>query len=224
MGVWEEEKRAAAEEAAELVRDGMALGLGTGSTVAHFLSVLARRSSKVRCVATSPATQRRARELGLVVGPFQWRDRLDLAVDGADQVAPDLWLLKGGGGAHTRERVVAAATERFVVIVSPNKLVEMLGPPVPLEVLRFGLAATLRHLSELGPVRVREAPPTPTGQVLVDYLGPVEDPPALAARLQAVPGVLSHGLFGPELISEVLVGRAGGGADMLSGSRSYGPT
>src|SRR5258705_12295801 len=109
----EEEKQLAARAAAALVQDGMCVGLGTGSTVAHLLPALAARRLRLRCVATSPATAEAARLLGLAVEPFDSLDRLDIAIDGADQIAPDGWLIKGGGGAHTREKVVAAAAERF---------------------------------------------------------------------------------------------------------------
>jgi ribose 5-phosphate isomerase A len=212
----EDEKRAAAQAAAEEVEDGMALGLGTGSTVAHFLPALARRGLKVRCVATSPATEEAARALGLIVQPFDLLDGLDLAVDGADQVTPDLWLVKGRGGAHTREKVVAAAARRFVVIVSAHKLVEALGPPVPIEVLRFGIAATLKRLGGVGPVEARDHGLTPDGNVLIDYMGAVGDPAELSAKLDAVPGVVGHGLFPPTLVSEVFVGRAGGDVERRS--------
>ena len=196
-----------------LIEDGMTLGLGTGSTVGFFLLALARRKRSVRCVATSTGTETQAAALGIAVEPFGGAlYRLDLAVDGADQVGNDLWLVKGGGGAHTRERIVAAAAARFVVIASSDKLVERVGPPVPLELLRFGLSATLRRLADLGPVEVREAPATPEGGVLADYRGPVEDPAMLAAALAAVPGVVDHGLFPPSLVSSVLVGRADGTA------------
>jgi ribose 5-phosphate isomerase A len=204
----EDEKRAAARAAAEEVEDGMAVGLGTGSTVAHFLPVLARRKLKVRCVATSPATEQAARALGLSVQSFDLVDGLDLAVDGADQVAPDLWLTKGRGRAHTREKVVAAAARRFLVIVSSDKMVEALGPPVPLEILRFGLAATLKRLGNVGPVRPRDPGLTPDGNMIVDYLGQVDDPADLSAMLDSVPGVVGHGLFPPALVAEVLVGRS----------------
>jgi ribose 5-phosphate isomerase A len=206
----EDEKRAAAQAAALLVEEGMRLGLGTGSTVAHFLPALARRDLDIVCVATSQGTEQAARALGLPLQPFDVMDRLDLAVDGADQVAPDLWLIKGRGGAHTREKVVAYAADRFVVIVSSDKLVEALHPPVPLEVLDFGLAATMRSLSSFGDVKLRDADRTPDGNVIVDYLGPVADPEALSAELEATPGVVGHGLFGPNLVSEVLVGKADG--------------
>jgi len=212
----EDEKRAAAQEAAMLVPRGATVGLGSGTTVAHFLAALARRNLELTCVATSPTTEERARTLGLSVQPFDRLDRLDIAVDGADQVDSDLWLVKGGGAAHTREKVVAASAERFVVIVSSDKVVDRVGPPVPLEVLRFGLAATLRRLGELGEAVVREGVPvTADGNVLVDFLGKVGDPNELASVLAAVPGVVEHGLFPPSLVSEVLVGLADGSVERL---------
>lgn len=203
----EREKRLAAEAAAALVRDGTAVGLGTGSTAGHFLTALAARSLDVRCVATSPATERAARELGLRVEPFEGATalpRLDLAVDGADQVAPDGWVVKGNGGAHTREKVVAAAADRFVVIASSDKLVERVSAPIPIELLPFGAAATLARLRH---ARLRDAPATPDGGLLADWLEPFDDPAVLAARLDSTAGVVDHGLFPPGLVSEVLVAR-----------------
>jgi ribose 5-phosphate isomerase A len=202
----EAEKRAAAEQAAGLVEDGMTVGLGTGTTVAYLLPVLAARRLNLRCVATSPRTERAAGELGFSLEPFDALDRLDLTIDGADQIDPAGWLVKGGGAAHTREKVVAAASDRFVVIGSSDKLVEAIAPPVPLELLPFGVRATLRAL---GPAELRDVPPSPDGGVIADYLGPVEDPADLAERLASVPGVVEHGLFPPELVSEVLVARDG---------------
>jgi ribose 5-phosphate isomerase A len=200
------EKRAAASAAAALVEDGMRVGLGTGTTVAELVPVLGRRNLAVTCAATSPATEELARAHGLDVRPFTDVDRLDLAIDGADQVDPSGWLVKGGGGAQTRERIVAAAADRFVVIVSSDKPVPRLHPPVPLELLAFGLAATLHALP--GAV-LRDAPPTPDGGILADYRGEVDDPAVLAERLDAVPGLMSHGLFPPSLVSMVLVARGG---------------
>jgi ribose 5-phosphate isomerase A len=202
----EDEKRLAAEAAAGLVEDGMAVGLGTGTTVGYFLPALARRGLRLRCVATSLQTETAARELGLAVEPFDELERLDIAVDGADQIAPDGWVVKGGGAAHTREKIVAAAAERFVVIASSDKLVDAIGPPVPLEILPYGARATLARIA---PAEPRDVPPSPDGGVIADYRGPVEDPAELAARLSATPGVVEHGLFPPALVSEILVGRAG---------------
>lgn len=204
------EKRLAAEAAAELVEDGMTVGLGTGSTVAHLLPALAERGLDLRCVATSAETGRRGRELGLAVEGFDALVRLDIAIDGADQIAPDRWLVKGGGGAHTREKIVAAAAERFVVIGDSSKPTDAIGPPIPLELFEFGLSGTLNRLSELGDVRRRDAPPSPDGGVIADYFGEVGDPSELAARLSAQPGVIDHGLFPASMVSEVLIGRDGG--------------
>ncbi|MGH3262241.1 MAG: ribose-5-phosphate isomerase A, partial [Trebonia sp.] len=131
-------------------------------------------------------------------------DRFDLTIDGADQVAPDGWLVKGGGGAHTREKIVAGAADRFVVIVDSSKPVATLRSPVPLELMAFGLRATMRHV---GQAAVRDVPLSPDGGVIADYHGPVDDPAALAARLSSTPGVVAHGLFPPRMVAMVLVGR-----------------
>jgi ribose 5-phosphate isomerase A len=202
----ETEKQLAAEAAAAQVASGMVLGLGTGSTVAYLVPALGRRGLDLTCVATSPATEVLARSVGLTVVPFAGMDRLDLAIDGADQVDPDGWLIKGGGGAHTREKIVAAAADRFVVIVSSNKVVDRLHPPIPLELMAFGLDAVCRALPG---VELRQAPLTPDGGVLADYLGPVDDPERLSARFDATVGVVDHGLFPPSLVSSVLIGRGG---------------
>jgi len=197
------EKRLAAEAAAELVPDGAKVGLGTGSTVAYLLPLLAARRLTLRCTATSPATERAARALGLRLEPLDALGTLDIAIDGADQIAPDGWLVKGGGAAHTREKIVAAAARRFVVIASSDKPVDRLRPPIPLEILRFGAAATL---AALGPARLRAVRPSPEGNLIADYLGPVDDPDALASWLSSTPGVVEHGLFPPGLVHEIIVG------------------
>ena len=185
----------------------MAVGLGSGSTVNRLVEVLAESPPAATFVAASLATAEAAAAAGLRVVPLDELRELDLALDGADQVDPERWLIKGGGAAHTREKIVAAATRRFVVIVSSDKLVEAIAPPIPLELLRFGVPATLRTL---GPAEIRGVPLSPDGGVIADYLGPVEDPGELAVRLSAIPGVVEHGLFPPELVTEVLVGRDGG--------------
>ena len=211
----DDEKRLAAEAAAELVESGMTVGLGTGSTVAHLLPAIARRGlTEIRCVATSVATEELARELGIPVEEFDRLQRLDLAIDGTDQVTPDGWLIKGGGGAHLREKIVAAAAERFVVIGDSSKPVDALRGPVPLELFGFGAASTLARLGD--DVELRDAPPSPDGGLIADYRGPgLDDPAALAARLEADPGVAAHGLFPPDMVSEVLVAR-GGAVDRTS--------
>jgi ribose 5-phosphate isomerase A len=202
----ETEKRLAAEAAAELVQDGMTIGLGTGSTVAFLLPAIARRGlSGIRCVATSVATEEQARGLGIPVEEFSALERLDVAIDGTDEVTPDGWLIKGGGAAHLREKVVAAAAERFVVMGDSSKPVEALRGPVPLELFTFGVASTLARLGS--DVQLRDVPASPDGGVIADYRGAIGDPAALAARLDADPGVAAHGLFAPEMVSEVLIGR-----------------
>jgi ribose 5-phosphate isomerase A len=201
----EHEKQLAAEAATSLVEDGMTVGLGTGSTVAYMLPALAARGLDIRCVATSPRTESAARNLGLHVRPFHGITRLDIAIDGADQVAPDRWLIKGGGGAHTREKIVASAAERFVVIVSSDKIVEHLIPPVPLEILAFGVDATLRALPSAS-IR-RAAPASPDGGVIADWHANFDDPEPLAGYFASTAGVVDHGLFPPSLVSDVLIAR-----------------
>jgi ribose 5-phosphate isomerase A len=200
----EREKQVAAEAAAELVEDGMTVGLGTGTTVAFLLPALARRSLRIVCAATSPRTEHAARELGLRIEDVASIDRFDIAIDGADQVAPDGWLVKGGGGAHTREKIIAAAADRFVVIADSTKPVQALHSPIPLELLSFGLRATMRRVA---PASLRDVPRSPDGGVIADYHGPVDDPAGLAARLSATPGLVEHGLFPREMVATVLVGR-----------------
>jgi ribose 5-phosphate isomerase A len=208
------EKRLAAEAAAELVEDGMTVGLGTGSTVGHLLPAIARRGlDSIRCVATSVATEEQARELGIPVERFDTLPRLDIAIDGTDEVTPDGWLIKGGGGAHLREKIVAAAAERFVVIADSSKPVDALGGPVPLELFAFGIGSTLARLGE--EVGLRDVPPSPDGGIIADYRGPIGDPAELAARLEADPGLAAHGLFPPDMVSEVLVG-AGSAVNVLT--------
>ncbi len=201
------EKQLVAEAAAQLAQDGMVVGLGSGSTVALMIPALAARRLDLRCVASSPASAQAARELGMDVESFEGigaPTRIDLVIDGADEVAPSGWLVKGGGAAHTREKALIAAADRFAVIVSSNKLVPRLSPPVPLELLEFGLAATMARLEH---VRLRDVPRSPDGGVIADYFGEFDDPEQLALRLSTTVGVVEHGLFEPALVSEVLVAR-----------------
>jgi ribose 5-phosphate isomerase A len=196
------EKQLAAETASAMVEDGMRVGLGTGTTVSFLLTALAKRAPDVRYVATSMHTESAARSLGLVVSAFDTFDELDIAIDGADQIAPDGWLMKGGGGAQLRERIVAAAARRFVVIADSSKPVAALHSPVPVELSAFGLQATLR---ELGSVRLRDVGRSPDGGVIADYFGDVGEPAELSLRLATTPGVAAHGLFAPDLVSEIIV-------------------
>jgi ribose 5-phosphate isomerase A len=202
----EADKELAARYAAGLVEDGMRVGLGTGTTAAYLVPALAGRGSRLRCVATSEATAAAARAAGIALEDFDEIAELDIAIDGADQIGPGPWLVKGGGRAHTREKVVAAAADRFVVIASAEKRVARIAPPIPLELLAFGLKATLRRLGHAVP---RGGPLSPDGGVIADWTGPVDDPAELARRLDAEPGVVAHGLFPPRYVSDVVVAAGG---------------
>jgi ribose 5-phosphate isomerase A len=196
-------KDLAAKAAAEMVEDGMRVGLGTGTTVAHLLPAIAERELRgVRYVSTSPKTEEAALTLGLKIEDLDQMGTLDLAIDGADQIDPAAWLVKGGGGAMTREKIVASAAKVFVVIASEDKSVSQLSPPVPLELIRFGVQCTLAKVAE---ARLRDTVQSPDGGLIADYLGPVGDPRELSARLSATPGVIEHGLFGPEMVSLILL-------------------
>jgi ribose 5-phosphate isomerase A len=190
----------------------MRVGLGTGSTVAHLLDALGERVARgelgqMRCAATSPATERAARALGLTVVGLDELVELDIAIDGADQVDGDGWLVKGGGAAHTREKIVGSAARRFVAIVSDEKLVTRLHAPVPLELVPFAVQTTL---AKLAPAKLRDAPRSPDGGLIADYLGAIDDARELATRLSRTPGVVEHGLFEPELVSEIVIAGARG--------------
>jgi ribose 5-phosphate isomerase A len=205
-------KRVAARAAAEEVSDGMRVGLGTGSTVAYLLQALGERRASgaladMRCAATSPATERSARALGLTVVGLDELGELEVAIDGADQVDRDGWLVKGGGAAHTREKIVAAAARRFIAIVSDEKLVSHVQAPIPLELVSFAVQTTLARLA---PAQLRDVPRSPDGGVIADYLGPVADPHELAEWLGQTPGVVEHGLFEPGLVSCIVIAGEGG--------------
>ncbi len=196
-------KLQAARAAAEQVQDGMRVGLGTGSTVAFLLQALGERSlAQARFAATSPATEQIARGLGLTVVALDELGELDVAIDGADQVDAQGWLIKGGGAAHTREKIVAAAAREFVVIVSAEKVVDSLSAPIPLELVPFAVQTTLRAL---GDARLRDVPHSPDGGLIADYFGPIGDVPALARRLSEQPGVVEHGLFAPQMVSSIVI-------------------
>ena len=204
----EQEKQRAAEASVALVEDGMTVGLGTGSTVAYLLPALARRGLAVRCVATSPRTAEAARALGLSRRARSATiDRFDIAIDGADQVTPDGWLVKGGGAAHTREKVVAAAADRFVVIADSSKAVAALHAAGP------GRTAGIRARGDAAPpasVTLRDVPRSPDGGVIGDYHGAIDDPAAVAEMLSATPGLVDHGLFPPAMVRDVFLATGDG--------------
>lgn len=210
MPEFDDHKKAAALAAVELVESGMRLGLGTGSTAELAIVAIGKRLGDGRLqdvvgVATSEMTAAQAREVGIpLVDPWLPASDLDLdlAIDGADEIAPDLSLTKGHGGALLREKIVAAAARRFVVIADASKLVPALGSicALPLEVSGFATGSTLRLLSAWGEPRLRTAAGGPVtsdnGNPIVDLtVGPVGDVPGLDAALSAIPGVLGTGLF-----------------------------
>jgi ribose 5-phosphate isomerase A len=208
----ESQKRAAAAHAVEMVKPGMRLGLGTGSTAAHFVELLAERvraGLDIVAVPTSEATRTLAERLGITLASLDEVPELDLTVDGADEIAPDLSLIKGGGGALLREKIVAAASARMVVIADQTKWVATLGRfPLPIEVVPFGLASVRRAVEAAaaadgcpGPARLRltregHAFVTDGGHWILDAaLERITDPRSLADRLCGIPGLVEHGLF-----------------------------
>jgi ribose 5-phosphate isomerase A len=208
----DELKRQAAARALEYVRDGMKLGLGTGSTAKHFVELLGekvRAGLKVIGVPTSEVTRADAVRCGIALTTLDEVDRLDLTVDGADEIDPALNLIKGGGGALLREKIVAAASDRMIVIADETKWVEALGRfPLPVEVIPFGLKATERAIGKAfaesgnsGQMVLRKGKDghvfvTDGGHWIVDaHLGRITDAPRLASLLTAIPGVVEHGLF-----------------------------
>ncbi|EKS42205.1 ribose-5-phosphate isomerase RpiA [Afipia broomeae] len=219
-------KRQAAARAVEQVRDGMKLGLGTGSTAKHFVELLGERVKaglKVVGVPTSEATRADAERCGVLLTTLDEVDRLDLTVDGADEIDPNLELIKGGGGALLREKIVAAASDRMIVIADESKWVPALGRfPLPIEVIPFGLGATRRAIEAVfaengvsGQMDVRKAKDghafvTDGGHWIIDaHLGRIPDSPRLAAALNSIPGVVEHGLFIGLARTAVLAGPQG---------------
>lgn len=204
-------KRLAAARALDLVQPGMRLGLGTGSTARHFVDLLGARvrdGLDVVGVPTSEATRAQAFGLGIPLRTLDDLPELDLTIDGADEVDAQLCLIKGGGGAHLREKIVASASRRMVVIADESKLVERLGRfPLPIEVVPFGLAVVRRAIAAAlaatgcaGPLVLRTGTDGPFvtdgGNWILDaQLGSIADAAALAGALDGIPGVVEHGLF-----------------------------
>ena len=217
----EAQKRAAAARALEFVRPGMRLGLGSGSTAKHFVELLAERvraGLDVIAVPTSEVTRADAERLGVRLTSLDEMPELDLTVDGADEIAADLSLIKGGGGALLREKIVAAASGRMVVIADESKWVPVLGRfPLPIEVMPFGFGATQRAVEAAcaAPVALRKgknghAFVTDGGHWILDArLERISDPKSLSERLFRIPGVVEHGLFIGMAQAAILAGPAG---------------
>lgn len=204
------DKKTAAIAAADEVKPGMLVGLGTGSTAFFLIEELGRRLAhglRFRAVATSLASEQQAKGLGIPVLPFSEVARIDLAIDGADEIDPQLRAIKGAGGAMLREKCVAVSADRMVVIADSSKRVAQLGltMPVPCETLPFARAFVDRTLEELGArvtLRMKEGAPYRTDQdnLIFDcHFGAIADPEGLAERLSAIPGMLGHGLFVDEV-------------------------
>jgi ribose 5-phosphate isomerase A len=212
-------KEQAGRHAARYVQDGMKVGLGTGSTVHWTIVELGERSPDIVCTSTSRATDELAASLGLtVVGPDEIGS-LDVAIDGADEVDPAFNLTKGGGGAHTREKLVETMTSRLVVVVDESKLVPALGPfGTPLEVLDFAPRTVVGWVEALGAtsVSVRDER-SDNGNLLMDaHFGTIDDPPTLAGRLSAVPGIVEHGIFPGSMVERVVVAGADGTRELVT--------
>lgn len=205
-------KREAARRALEFVRPGMRLGLGTGSTAAHFVDLLAEKVKgglEIVGVPTSETTRQQAERLGIPLATLDDEPELDLTVDGADEIDSDLTLIKGGGGALLREKIVASASREVVIVADESKFVKRLGRfPLPIEVIDFGLGATTHAIKAVikasgceGPIRLRHKPDghvfvTDQGHLILDAgLGVIPNARALAQGLSGVPGVVEHGLF-----------------------------
>jgi len=213
-------KRLAGEAAAELVKSGMVVGLGTGSTVAWTIKRLGVRvkeeSLQFLGVPTSFQAENLAIASGITLTTLNVHPALDLAIDGADQVDSSLFVIKGGGAAHTREKVVACSAQRFVIVADESKYVEKLTWPVPVEVLPFAAKLVERRLRELGGIPVLRLGKMKDGPVITDNgnfvmdvdFGAIEEPEALAARLCGIPGIVEHGIF--DNLDELYLARAGG--------------
>ena len=222
------QKKAAGEAAAALVEAGMIVGLGTGSTAAWFVKALAARGlDGLRCVPTSEATADLARDLGLPLVTLEDVGRIDLTVDGADEVGPALALIKGGGAALLREKLVWEASDRCVVIADAAKRVEALGKfPLPIEVVGFGHKTTANRIADVlvehdiaMPARLRMADRGPVrtdgGNLIYDAAcGRIDNPASLAAALKSLTGVVEHGLF-LDLADEAIIG-LDSGVDVLT--------
>lgn len=216
----DEMKKRVGEHAATFIQPGTAIGIGTGSTAYWMILALGakvREGFDILCVPTSKATVELAQANGIPLATLNDVDRLAITIDGADEVDPFFQLIKGGGGAHLQEKMVAAASDRMIVIADEQKLVDRLGKfPLPIEVIPFGWKQVQRRVAALGcphsEIRQRDGKPfiTDHGNYILDaHFGAIADAPALGIALHEIPGVVEHGLF-IGLATTVLVGRADG--------------
>lgn len=215
-------KEAAGRHAAGYVTDGMRVGLGTGSTVHWTIVELGERAPDIVCTATSVQTHDLATSLGLrVVSPDEI-GALDIAIDGADEVDPSFNLTKGGGAAHTREKIVATMSPRFLVVVDESKLVPALGPfGTPLEVLDFAPGVVAAAVERLGsaPLTTR-ATRSDNGNLVMDaHFEAITDPAAMGAALSAIPGIVEHGIFPGSMVERVVIAGLAGVRELVNDAR-----
>lgn len=219
-----ESKKLAAEKAVEFVKDGMIVGLGTGSTAYFAIQKIGQKVKEglsIRAIATSNQSEELAKELGIPLLPFAEIDEIDVTIDGADEVDANWNLIKGGGGALLREKIVAAATKQLIIIVDESKLVKELGKfPLPVEIIPFGYEMTIRKLQKLGaePVLRKagdEVYVTDNGNYIADcHLGSIARPEELHRMLNLIPGIVDNGLF-IDMAAVVIAGNADGSVRQL---------
>jgi ribose 5-phosphate isomerase A len=220
------EKRAAGVAASEVVESGMIVGLGTGSTVAYAIRELGRRvreeGLEILGVVTSYQSEMLAIEAGIPLTTLAQHPELDLAIDGADQIDSDLYAIKGGGAAHTREKIVSASAKRFLVVADESKISAQLDRPVPVEVLPFAKELVMKKIKELGGepelrLALRKDGPviTDNGNFILDSsFGVIKDPEGLSFQLSAIPGVIEHGIFSN--VDELYIGKKDGSVTTVS--------
>ncbi len=203
----EELKKLAAEEAVKLVKDGMVVGLGTGSTAKFAVEAL--KDKDIRGIPTSKDTAALAESVGIKLIRLHECDSIDIAIDGADQVDPDLNLIKGGGGALTREKIIDSTAKQFIVITDESKMVDKLTFPLPVEVLDFGWTEAKKRLEALGAKVTKRDFITDNGNLILDCRFS-EVIPELGEKISQIPGVVEHGIFPKEMVTKVIVGTSKG--------------
>jgi len=212
-------KKIAAEKAVGFIKDGMTIGLGTGSTAywaIRSIGEMVKRGLHVKAIPTSTSTEKLAKELNIPIALFSDVSQIDLTIDGADEIDKDKNLVKGGGGALLREKIVAYNSKQFIVIADESKLVPTLGEfPLPIEIVPFGAKLTLMQLTQLCKAEIRKEHDktfvTDNGNYIVDcFFGSINDPKSLDTELKAIAGVLETGIFFKEKVSKVVVGYSSG--------------